>query len=89
VNGKEKARVFAAAPGLRKEDAGWLRERLLEAAHGEADLRGKITFGTLYMMDFELKTKCGEATVRSGWIVKKDEDFPRLTTCFVLKRDDD
>ncbi len=37
------------------------------------------------MIDFQLETMHGAAVVRSGWIVRTGEDFPRLTTCFVLK----
>jgi hypothetical protein len=35
-------------------------------------------------LDFEMKTSAGKATVRSGWIVRRGEDVPRFTTCFVL-----
>jgi hypothetical protein len=72
-----KARVFSAALGIQQRDAGWLRERLLEAAFGYAELAATIEFGVLYVVDFPLKTESGEATVRSGWIVKVGEDFPR------------
>ena len=24
------------------------------------------------------------ATVRTAWIIKNEEDFPRLTTCFII-----
>jgi len=84
-DGKHKARVFASALGLRQADAWWLRERLLEAARGDAELTLETRFGTLYVVDFRLRTAHGEATVRSGWIVRAGEDFPRLTTCFVKK----
>ncbi len=52
-----------------------------EAESGELDL-----FGQRYTVDFQLTTEVGEARVRSGWIILHTEDFPRLTTCFVLKR---
>jgi hypothetical protein len=84
-DGKHKARVFSAVLGLRQRDAEWLREQLLEAAYKQAEMLAKIEFGILYVIDFRLKTEIGEATVRSGWIVKVGEDFPRLTTCFVLR----
>ena len=50
-------------------DAEWLRDRA----------------GVLNVIDFRLRTAHGETTVRSGWIVRVGEDFPRLTTCFVKK----
>jgi hypothetical protein len=84
-DGKHKARVFSAALGIRQHDADWLRERLLEAAFDSAAELARIEFGVLYVIDFRLKTDSGEALVRSGWIVKTGEDFPRLTTCFVLR----
>src|SRR5262245_29872071 len=75
-DGKHKAKVFAAL-GLGRNDGEWLRSRLLDIAHEDAILAGES--------DFRLKTPRGTAVVRSGWIVRTGEDFPRLTSCFVLK----
>jgi hypothetical protein len=82
-DGKHKARVFASALGLTQADAAWLRERLLAVASDEATLIGRSRYGSLYMVDFEIEARAGRVTVRSGWIVRTSEDFPRLTTCFV------
>ena len=83
-DGKHKARVFASALGLRQGDAVWLRGRLLEAALNEqAIMTLKNRFGTLYVVDFWLTTSSRSAFVRSCWIVRIREDFPRLTTCYV------
>lgn len=30
----------------------------------------------------------GSVTIRSAWIVRDDEDFPRLTTCYVVRAED-
>jgi len=85
--GRHKARLFASALGITSEDAVYLQSVLFEAVKkyeaetGELDL-----FGQRYTVDFQLTTKVGEATVRSGWIVLHAENFPRLTTCYVLKR---
>ena len=84
-DGKHKARVFASALGIRRSDAGWLRDCLLEAASGDAELVAVTTFGSLHVIDFRLRSSHGEAMVRSGWIVCAGENFPRLTTCFVKK----
>jgi hypothetical protein len=86
-DGKHKARVFAAALGIFEDSAEWLRERLLEAAlHEEVSLVSDTRFGSLYMLDFDLKTPVGAATIRSGWIVRQGENVPRLTTCYVRKQ---
>jgi hypothetical protein len=37
-----------------------------------------------YVLDFEMKTDARTATIRSGWIVRRGEGFPRFTTCWVL-----
>jgi hypothetical protein len=85
-DGKHKARVFAAALGLGCADAEWLRERLLEAALSQmAIVASETRFGTLYVLDLLLTTASGSAVVRSGWIVRHSEDFPRLTTCYVKR----
>ena len=83
--GRHKARVFASALGLTADDAEELREALLTAAlSGEADPTEEDKYGKRYVLDFEMKTDAGTATVRSGWIVRRGEDVPRFTSCFVL-----
>jgi len=83
--GKHKARVFASALGLTAEDSEELRQALLSAAHSEeAAPTEKDEYGQRYMLDFEMSTVVGSATVRSGWIVRSGEDFPRFTSCWVL-----
>jgi hypothetical protein len=84
--GRDKARVFAAALGLTHSDADLLRRALLRAAveqdcaAGEAD-----QYGRRYTVDFEMETSAGRHRIRSGWIVRSSETFPRLTTCYVMK----
>ena len=85
-HGKHKARVFAASLGIGAADAGWLRERLLEAASLDAQPGLSNQFGELYVIDFELRTPKGAALIRSGWIVRTGEDFPRLTTCYAMRK---
>jgi hypothetical protein len=82
-----KARVFAAALDILEDSAEWLRERLLDAAlHEEASLVSDTRFGSLYVLDFDLKTPVGAVTIRSGWIIRQGENIPRLTTCYVRKQ---
>ena len=82
--GRHKARVFAAALGLTRNDADWLREQLLAVARThDCRLGRKTDHGQRYVLDFTLNYggKCG--LVRSVWNVRPAEDFPRLVTCFV------
>jgi hypothetical protein len=83
--GKHKARVFASALGLAAEDSELLRQALLSAAVSEeAAPTEEDEHGRRYMLDFEMSTEAGSAIVRSGWIVRSGEDFPRFTSCWVL-----
>lgn len=83
--GRHKARVFASALGLTAENSEELRQALLSAAVSEeATPVEEDEYGQRYMLDFEMNTETGSATVRSGWIVRSGEDFPRFTSCWVL-----
>src|SRR5438093_8229979 len=83
--GRHKARVFASALGLTASDAEALRAALLQAARTEEVTQSEADeFGQRCMLDFAMQGPAGQATVRSAWIVRTGEDFPRLTTCFVL-----
>ena len=41
-------------------------------------------YGQRYVVDFTMKREDKEAIVRSSWIVRRGEDTPRLTSCYVL-----
>jgi len=84
--GRHKARVFRSALGMTLADAQVLRAALKRAASrsGEAFHRGNNGFGEVYELRFQLATAQGAATVLSAWIVRDGEDFPRLTTCFIV-----
>jgi hypothetical protein len=85
--GQTKARVFESVLGLRRGDAEELRKRLLRAAtEQECELGEKDEFGQRYTVEFVMETTAGKAWIRSGWMVRAGEAFPRLTTCYVLVR---
>lgn len=83
--GRNKARVFAAALGLTASDSETLRDALLIAASRyEATPTESTEYGQLYVLDFLMSGPAGQAMVRSSWIIRQEEDFPRLTSCYVL-----
>jgi len=83
--GRHKARVFASALGMTAQNAEDLREALLAAAaEGQAIVTEKDEYGQRYLLDCAVSGPGGEAVVRSMWIVRRGEDFPRLTSCYVL-----
>jgi len=83
--GRHKARVFASTLGLTDRDAESLREELLRAAR-QGDAIGGVAdeYGERYTIDFEFARNERRAIVRSAWIIRRDEELPRLTTCYVL-----
>ena len=83
--GRHKARVFAAALGLSRENADQLRDALLFAVRVyDAALGTRDAFGQRYVVDFPMEGPGGTALVRSTWIIHREEGFPRLITCYVL-----
>ncbi len=84
--GRHKARVFKARLGLTLSDVDFLRSKVINVvANMDAISQSPISYGERYVIDFELTTVIGNAVVRTAWIVRNDEDFPRLTSCYVLE----
>lgn len=78
--GKHKARVFKAALGITLEEAGWLRERALEAVlSDDARVEPPSVFGDKDVIDSVLEFGGLSATVRFCWIIEFGTEFPRLT----------
>jgi hypothetical protein len=85
LRGRHKARVFASVLGITQNNAEILRISLLNAAvQKEAIPTHRDVYGQRYMLDFNLQGPLGNAGIRSTWIVLVAEDFPRLTSCYVL-----
>jgi hypothetical protein len=83
--GRHKARIFAAVLGLTHADAEFLRQELLHAARESSAIRGDADeYGERHIVDFELVRNERRVAVRSAWIIRRGEEFPRLTSCFVL-----
>jgi hypothetical protein len=89
--GKHKARVFLERLGITRDDAEGLRKLILEAILTEDATEQKPTeYGRRFVVDFEIQRGQGiilfKAAVRTAWMIRNDEDFPRLTTCFNPRR---
>jgi hypothetical protein len=54
------------------------------ASSDNVEPRGDNGFGAVYVLRFPLATTKGAATVLSAWIIRHGEDFPRLTTCYIV-----
>ena len=86
--GKHKARVFLAALGFTANDAERLCQ-LISAAIlvEEATEQQPTNYGRRFIVDFQVKWEekfvVSFVTVRTAWMIRNDEDFPRLTSCFI------
>jgi hypothetical protein len=84
--GGHKAILFQRILSITTADALALRDILLEVAvRAEAPASRLDEFGQRYTIDFTLSTASGSAAIRSAWITRPTEDFPRLTSCFVIR----
>jgi uncharacterized protein DUF6883 len=84
--GRHKARVFRAVLGIGPADSPMLQERLQAAAREQEAVAGEVDgFGHRYVIDFPLEHTGRRALVRSAWIVLVNENFPRLTSCYILR----
>jgi hypothetical protein len=70
---------------MTTDDAEELKEKLLAAAREEDAVESEAdAYGRRYIVDFAIRRSGLMAVVRSAWIIKAGEDFPRLTSCYVL-----
>ncbi|MEO0516441.1 MAG: DUF6883 domain-containing protein [Cyanobacteria bacterium P01_A01_bin.116] len=83
--GRHKAVVFRAALGIGLAEAEELRAALREALQRTEALETKHNAqGQKYQLDFKMERMSKSAIIRSAWIIRNGEDFPRLITCYVL-----
>jgi len=62
-----------------------VRDRILEAVLLEdAGFLGADDYGQRYALDFPVQGAGEVITVRSLWIIRHGEDFPRFTSCYVV-----
>jgi len=83
--GRHKARVLREALGLTVDDAEWLQQKLLDGIQNRlAEKQETDSFGSRWRVDLPLTRQKRSAVLRTGWIIKTGEQFPRLITCWVL-----
>jgi hypothetical protein len=85
--GKHKAHVFQSALGMDNRHADWLRDQLLKAAVDEECTPARYDgHGQRYVIDFDVSFESRNARLRSAWIVRSNNDSPRLLSCYVINR---
>src|SRR5215213_5438567 len=81
--GKHKARVFLEKLNFKADDAERLRKLILEAILIENAAEQQPTpYGRRFVIDFQVdwqeKFVRAYVMIRTAWIIRNDEDFPRL-----------
>lgn len=82
--GKHKAVVFKSAFNINQRDSRIFMAAILKAIKSEEVVEsGKDKYGKRYTVDCNFSNFGKEVTIRTHWIIKQNESFPRLITCFV------
>ena len=85
ADGKHKARVFKSALNLDIDTVDELKEALKKAVtQYDAVPEKQNQYGQKYIIDFPMTRNEKTAIIHSVWILRNQEDFPRLVTCYVL-----
>jgi hypothetical protein len=82
--GKDKAMVFKSLLNFTEQDAGFLKDAILEGLARNEALSGiQDQYGKRFTIDIKIRNLDKEAMIRTAWIIKKGENFPRLITCYI------
>lgn len=83
--GRNKARIFASLLRQTADNSELPRKAILEAVLTTEAVAGeRDAFGQRFVVDFQMNGKTKAVNVRSAWIIRTGEDFPRLTSCYIL-----
>ena len=84
--GKHKARLFAAILGLDQNNAEILQSLILGAIQTyDALSTTSDEYGQRYVVDLPVARNQNTVTVRTTWIIRPTETFPRLVSCYILR----
>jgi hypothetical protein len=84
--GKHKSRLFSAILGLDSNDAEWLKNFILEAIQIYPAVPTLLDeYGQRYAVDFPMTRNQNTANIRTTWIIRPNEDFPRLVSCYIVR----
>jgi hypothetical protein len=83
--GKHKARIFKSALNITIENYLYLKESIeMAVLTNDAIFVETTDYGDIYYVDFELINSPKSSVVRTSWILKHEENFPRMTSFYVL-----
>jgi hypothetical protein len=86
-DGEHKARVFKAALGIDRTNAEKLFKLLNESLNSEdATFLREDEFGRHFSIEHEVEGLKGKEILRSLWVIRRGEEFPRFVSCFVKRK---
>ncbi len=82
--GKHKALVFLSVLGMGQGDEYELQSLIFEAINvNDAHVGKEDKFGKRYSVEFACTRNERTAIIKTAWIIRVDEEFPRLTSCYI------
>ena len=82
--GRHKARVFESALGITQDESEHLQSLIQSGVTTAKTIQGASDeYGDRFTCDFDISYMGRSALIRTAWIIKCGEDFPRLTTCYI------
>jgi hypothetical protein len=84
-HGRHKARVFASALGIDRDDWEYLRDKVADKIrHADVSEIRTGGYGVRYSVAMLIEGLNGEThEVTTGWIIEEEDAAPRLTTAYV------
>ncbi len=83
-DGKHKARVFEKALGITQKNSVKLKQLVLQSAEfGEIIIEQENNFGKIYRVENEVEGLNQKEILCTLWIIRKGDNIPYLTSCFI------
>ena len=85
--GRHKAAFFASALGITRDNAELLDEAIRSGIRSAKAIKKHAdSHGQRYEVDITVTGPAGSAIVRTGWIVQKEGDAPRMISAYVKEK---
>ncbi len=83
--GKHKARVFKSVLGITAADFELLIQIIFEGIQTYQAIKKETDqYGTRFYVDIENLSTNKPIIIRTNWIIKRNEEYPRLTSCYII-----
>lgn len=84
--GKYKARVFKSVLKIERKDAEYLRKLILKIVNEHEVVETfRDDYGVRHYVDFRCYVNDRSSLIRTYWISKYSEKFPRFVSCYIIR----